>query len=316
MENAQETEVTHEIREREISVPVGLSEKFQSFKMKQGMNSEDEFMYYIYKFENPSSKQRSLLDKTVVEPDEHEIGCTFGSGKYEVFMVLKGTEKARSYTIHLHKRYDDLMEQKKKEATQLPVPAGAAPYGGMMEQLAMVRTLIEAIKPLTNPGDPSTMAAAMGEMMKGMFTMQQQVMQQSMEGMLSMQARLAERMIDVDDDDVDEEEPVEERDNVLELIQQYLPLIEQYLPKILQGGTQSKVIASTVRSLPIFKNLMKDRESLLTLVEYLKQQYGPDKTESLLVNLGLKKERSKKPEARRRSPKARKREVTETGATE
>lgn len=313
MENAQERlNEDMDIVESVVDGPVGLSDKFQTFREKEKINSDDEVMFYVYKFDSLTSNKRSLLDKTANEPDEHEIGCMYGSGKYDIFMTVKG-KKSRSYQVVLHKRYDALMEEK-RIAPQLPaVSGGSFMQGGMMEQLAGIRALIEVIKPLSNPTDPSMMMAAYGEMMKGMVKMSQQMISQSMEGILQMQNRFIGHDDDDDVEDV-ESEPEEQKDGVVELIQQYLPLIEQYLPKILQGGTQSKVLASTVRSLPIFKNLMRDRESLSVLIHFLKEQYGHEKTEALLVKLGLKKAREKAEGAPVNRPRRRNnRQVVESG---
>lgn len=250
---------------------------------------------YLYKFDDPKTgNNKALVDSWENEiPEQHDIGLQHGSGRYLLMITIPGGEKQkrgiRGWRFRLHPHYDELRANYMREQAMI-APQGPYPFparGGNGQQadplsagLDAVGKLVGVLAPLLTARQQDNgggnIAAMMMQMYKGMGDVMKASARENVEFYGDLQRQIAGLPA-----------PKEEGEDMEDkgILERLIPLLAEYVPVILGKGPQANVTAATVRSLPMFKQVVKSKAELTRIVSYMDQNYGAEQTDTLLARL-------------------------------
>jgi hypothetical protein len=76
---------------------------------------------------------------------------------------------------------------------------------------------------------------------------------------------------------------------ILGLLAKYKPIIEQKISEILSGGEAAEKAVGFIKNLPMFQATLDNKKELKTLVSWIETQFGREKTELVLRQIGVQR---------------------------
>ena len=247
----------------------------------------DTFTVSLYRFDAQVKTKKWLVHQWLDAcPTQHDIGLQFGSGEYRLVIQVPESPKhgrlCQVFRVNIAQEYDAIREAKiSRVESALPMNAQKS----MMEMMNMISSFANAMKPLIQPPPPPTQSP---EQLMGVYAMMSKIMEKSLMDNISLHKKVAETVAESrlpaapDDDDDDGPAPA---DRILSML---LPYLEKFLPTILGGGLQGKAATAFVKSMPEYKQLSRDRETLKRVVAGVETKIGKEETSKLLKSLNLK----------------------------
>ena len=243
-----------------------------------------EFKVSLYRYINPSFGDRKSLvfqwEGTM--PSEHEIGITYGSGRYSVFVTLTDkTGKRRIYNskFRISEEYDKLKNGVIPQAQQANSTAN---FDATFNLIAKVITLFQPLLVTTKGnGDNKEL---MKDILMDNYKATNEILKRSAIDNTQFYNDIQRRAIDLPEVVEDEEEST----GISQLIQQIAPLIERFLPVITgKADVKQKAAIGLIRELPEYTGIIKDRKKTKALITFIDKQHGQEVTDRLLKKLGL-----------------------------
>jgi hypothetical protein len=284
----------------EEQTPPTYSERFKNFLDRHDLRERTP-SFYLYKFNSQYGSSESFVAKWDgdLPPDEENIGLQFGGGKYRMVMTIpaipaenvKGT--TRTVTFSISDRFDDLAENPlngKRRGPYIPgemrelireMKTNTSAPGDHQNPFDMMERMLSLLLPLI--AQNRQQGPDMGQVMTNMYTNMQEVMKKQLIDNIGMYSQMTKAIaagsLPIDEPEIEEKEDT--------LIDKILPYVDQFLPKLLGSGPKAEATSSVIRSIPQFQTISKDRERLKTLISWLDQNHGPEKTNVVLKSLKL-----------------------------
>jgi len=293
----------------ELTFEPTFTQRIYDFLEKQKID-ESTPTFYLYKYDDPKSGElKAFIQKykDVEPPDEHDIGMSFGSGRYIMVMSIPriGNRKTqmRAYRFRVHTRYDEM--QQPEAGLQQP-PAGNYPHylpapqqqnNSFNDAMMLMERVFSMLAPVLNrPRDENVT-----DILSQSYGAINDVMKRSMVDQFRTISDLSKQLIAGGKENMqipfnDTETEPEEQTSIIE---KFLPLIMDWLPKLIGGGPQAAIVKTAVQASPQFQQVIQDKQELHKIITYLDQARGPDETDKILAALNIKRiaarKRARKP---------------------
>lgn len=277
----------------------GLRARIARFRMREKINS-DELTYYIYKYDSPTSTGKTLMDKTGIEPDEHEMGLEYGGGRFEIILVKNvqdGDPKVRSYQVRLNDRYTKLAEERKRALVESLKPPSSAPMAvpSFEPMLVMFKSFLDIMRPMASP--PPTpnfdMVAQMGQVMVQNYMGLNDVMKEMSMNNVRMFHQMEQEFTTGSDPDDNDGEPGDQTTEAPPpqpgIIEQVIPLLVEWVPKLFQGGDVAKLAETTLKTSQIIQQIFHDKTKFANLIKHLDSEYGSKNVDRILQRLSMRR---------------------------
>lgn len=288
-----------ENQEKIARLPDTCHYTFQNFLTRNSIVQE-QAVVYIYKHAIGGGRAGMELCTQVTGemPDEHNIGLQFGSGKYRVVIQANdadGRSYSTSKTFQLHKRYDLLMNQGNSNpamaAMQSLVPIVSAGgqnnnnngIGNMREMLVMMQSFMQILQPLIGGGRQQE-----PEYVGKMFAENFKMMNESMRTVYSDTSQFLNEKLRDSTGMGDVVESESEVTGVMGIINTVIPLVEKFLPAILDNKPGSQLTVETIKALPQFQKMSKDRGIINKLINHIYQKHGDDAARLACKKFGIR----------------------------
>jgi hypothetical protein len=269
---------------------LSLDESVNEFISSQG--ASDEFKCYLYQFDE---KNRRTTKPAFVDsfesycPSMREMAEQFGGGKYRINIVFPGKDESgkqitKSFCFYIHDRWkkDNACNVQQNNVNyinpqQLLADSMAMISGAMNQILTPILAVVQQ-RQQQNPAKESIQYMGLAnEMMK----------QQSL-SYLDFCKTASNKLINSEyqEDDQEEQEEQEEGNALLDMLK---PILNDWLPKLLSDSTQGTIATQTLKALPAFKQAVKNKQQLGSLISFLDQEKGAEVTNKLLEKLKIKR---------------------------
>ncbi|NOR84601.1 hypothetical protein GQ473_00640 [archaeon] len=271
---------------------------FENF-LERNSIVQEQAVVYIYKHAPGGGRSGMELCTQVTGemPDEHNIGLQFGSGKYRVVIQANdadGRSYSTSKTFQLHKRYDILMNQGNSNpamaAMQSLVPiVSSSPnnnnngMGNMREMLVMMQSFMQILQPLIGGGRQQE-----PEYVGKMFAENFKMMNESMRTVYSDTSQFLNEKLRDNNGLGEVVESESEVTGVMGMIGTIIPLVEKFLPAILDNKPGGKLTVETIKALPQFQKMSKDRDMINKLVGHIYKKHGEDAARLACKKFGIR----------------------------
>lgn len=252
-------------------------------------------VYYLYKYDDLKSEQKSFIDKFVETdpPDEDYIGKCYGGGRYLVMMAIAASDKhpdglMRAYKLKIHSRYDKLV--KNNDIPSVPsVPAVQQPQNSLSDSIDVVSKLIAALSPLFAARQQPAQSSGVDftAMLFKNYEQTSEVLKKSMLDNVKLNTELQSKMLTANNGESEMGTETEEMEPGL--IEQLKPLLIEWLPKLIGTNPESKAVQTMVKAAPQLKQIVNNKVEYRRLIKYLDQAQGVDVTNKILANLKLKR---------------------------
>jgi hypothetical protein len=283
---------------------LGAIDKILSFRERasrwiEGKNG-DSLTVYLYRLVGATDKKITLNRYDSLDvPDEHDIGLTYGAGKYMIVVNLPKTDsdrpKSNSWVFTCAEHYNDLLKQNKRMFENSPQIIQQQPVVSPIESLKPILEMVATFFPLIKSMIPQNNSTAMmAEFQKTIMQMQSDnalhvnklMLDNARENMKAIteviknQSESCETLEDIPDTGID----------FVDKIKDFMPLIMQFLPALSGSGPASFATAQAVKSIPEVKKLINNKSAVALLIEQMKKQ--PNVTNEQISNslkaLGIK----------------------------
>jgi len=265
----------------------------------------------LYKYINPTGADRIFAGYFTGDeiPNRHQIGLTYGSGKY--FLELdqpKGKaeeEEGTSLIFSIHEIYDQLKAKADAEAQRKAYGTAGDPgaaAGMVMQQqqpnqsFQMVKEILGLIIPVIKAANqPGTAAAAnRGESAQEMFSsyaMMQKMLKANLFDTAQTYREFNKRFTEYEEQDtngIDTGTPEEKQGGLLEKI---ISLIEPFFGLISQKTPAAQFAATTLKAAPQFLEVLNDPTLCRHIVNHFDRTKGRAAADIALKNIGINRAR-------------------------
>lgn len=288
-----------ENQEKIARLPDTCHYTFKNFLTRNSIVQE-QAVVYIYKHAMGGGRAGMELCTQVngEMPDEHNIGLQFGSGKYRVVIQAydaDGRSYSTSKTFQLHKRYDALMNQSSTNpamaAMQSLVPLVSSGQnnnnnngmGNMREMLVMMQSFMQILQPLIGGGRQQE-----PEYVGKMFAENFKMMNESMRTVYSDTSQFLNEKLRDSTGMGEVVETESEVTGVMGVINTVIPLVEKFLPAILDNKPGGKLTVETIKALPQFQKMSKDRDVINKLIGHIYKKHGEDAARLACKKFGIR----------------------------
>jgi len=235
----------------------------------------------LYKYDNQIKGKQFVCD---VKHNEmismHDVGVSFGSGEYRYLVSFPPETHLppKAFRFNIHKVYDKYGGSATAE-TQRPQ------VSSFNESLAMLKAFAEIIKGMMPPPPPPPKDPF--EIMTGAYQATQHILKRNLEETSQIMKEAAEARAQINnnnDDDDDEKGGSQEKIGMLQL---FMPMIEKYIPLLLGKGSAAEATAETIKALPQFQDLIKNKSDLQAVVKAVESKIGKKETAEILEKLSI-----------------------------
>jgi len=262
--------------EPEEKLPKSCHYTFQNFLTRNNLLSEQTTVY-VYKYTTDHGIGMELCTQSVGEmPEEHSLGLQFGGGRYKAVIQAvdnNGKRSSTSKTFRLHKRYDSLMQSTTNSNLPPALLAGTGSASGgtsnVREMLLLMQSFMQILSPLLNKKEQSQ-----PEYMAEMFANNFKLMNQSMRDVYADTSQFLNEKLRSQQNLPETMESESEVTGVMGVVNSIIPLLEKFLPTILAPGAGSKLTVETIKALPEFKKLSKDRNMIKQIIGHIYNKHG------------------------------------------
>lgn len=258
----------------ETDLPRSTDAQLQDYLTKQRL-LDSSYVISLYRYDNEHTQQKTFCGKYVdMIPSEHDIGLEHGSGKYlSVLQAIDKFGKRRGTTssYKIDKRYDILREQNKMmpESNYPALYHGGNGMQGVGEAMKIMQSMVAMLIPLIRPSQqPQSMSDVMSENFKSMNDVMKNVYMDN--------AQFYNDIIREKSDISEVVESEEEASGFMGILNQITPLIETLLPKITARGQQSVDAVNTIKSIPGYKQVIRDAKVIKGLIDFIKEKHGAE----------------------------------------
>jgi hypothetical protein len=293
-----------ERRQDQESDLIGLDTPFnEDIKEWLALHNIENLSPTVYLYRLPASnmynmKQRALVGKFSDRiPDDHEIGMTYGAGKYEMIILIpKGDKQPKgmnSRKIHIDAYYEELRRQeaiKNNPSGQIPMTPQVIipPQNNNADVLAMFEKVIGLLMPFISQAFAQKENPA-ASMMQSYVMMNKIMQNQALEtqNLLTDMTRKNMNLPQPPAQDESEGTVVEQPKGFLDSIIGLLnsPVIANVLGLLTKNDAQAKLTAATVKTIPEVKQILVDPLKLRESIRYLDVKLGYNETNTILKNL-------------------------------
>jgi len=269
----------------------GYDRSLKSYMVAAGGSSE--YTADLYKYDIHAKQNQALVYSSEGEMlKAHDVGMMFGSGRYRYLVTFPDNPKIKpkAFRLNIATSYDE-MRQKNGLAASVAVPdAGnrvSAGPSGMAESLGLLKEFAAIMKSIM----PTPIAPSENFMQLQMHNARQmgEVMKEHMMETSSLYSQIAalnasqgQNTMPNNDDDDDDDKPAG-------FFEQLLPMAQQFLPLLLGNGPASAVAVQTLKAVPAFQEVTKDKGKLKEGVAVLDKAQGKENTDKILKVLGLRR---------------------------
>ena len=270
-----DSEESEEIEEIE-KLPKSIHYTFSNFLERNSILSEQTTVY-IYKYTTEHGTGTELCTQVSGEmPDENTIGIQFGGGRYRAVIMAvdnNGKRFSTTKTFRLHKKYDQLMNAANNSPFPNPVlmQGNNSGPGNIREMLVLMQSFMQILSPLLNRKEPQQ-----PEYMAEMFANNFKLMNQSMRDVYSDTSQFLNEKLRSSHNMSETVETESEVTGVMGVVNSIIPLLEKFLPLILSPGAGSRLTVETIKALPEFKKLSKDRKMVKEIIGHIYKNHGED----------------------------------------
>lgn len=263
----------------------------QEFKnwLEENNYLDSGFIATLYKYDSPlGGVQKSICGQwgdTI--PGEHEIGLTYGSGRYIMLCRVidqEGKNRIVSRKFRIHGHYDKLAANSEKvnpattySGANFPIIQNAG--NNLNQTISLMREIFAMISPLINKQTDPNISGLLAETYKTV----NHTMRESMLDNAQLYNDMVRKMGDMETI----VETNEEVSSVQNIINTVAPLVEKFLPLILGKGPQSRMTIQGLKSLPEYSKIVNNENALRGLVSYIEKEKGKDIAGALLKKLKI-----------------------------
>ena len=240
----------------------------------------------LYKYDPINRAKQWLVDTTRDEiMSAHDVGMQFGSGEYRYLITFKSLDdrppRVKGYKFNIHPCYDERRRKAGINVAEVPNALTASKnMSGFAEAGEMFKSFVEIIKPIIHRDEGG------GSMIQN-YQMMNEVLKNQLLETVKMHRELVNKATSPTEPEGDDEDMPEE--TTPNWIEQIMPLLDQWLPKLLGKGPQSQLTAATIKALPQFKQIVKDKSKFKGLCAELDKEMGKEKLDAVLAKLKMKR---------------------------
>lgn len=251
-----------------------------------------EYKVSLYKYAHPNQGMKKELQYQYFDecPTEHDIGLTFGSGRYIIILGVHdkvGKWRTASSKFNIAAHYDKMKEEKDKGAVPhfpTAVFQGQGGGGNMNAGLGMVKEVIAMLLPLIMNKQNQANANPF-EMMGDSYKSMSKVLTQSMLDSTQMINDAVRKNLDLTETYEDEEENT----GIMGVVNTLSPILEKLVPYIVGGDQkEAKTGIDAIKSNPLYNIVIKDKKALKELVKFVKEKHGKKVLKEVLTKLNIK----------------------------
>ena len=287
----QEPEKQYEFKElNPDEISLGYDNDIKDWLMRNKL-LDNEHHVSVYKYLNPHTGDRKELVNQYTDylPSEHEIGISYGSGRYIVLLNItdnKGERRIASAKFRLHASYDDM--RYKGQVGQLTGSifggnGGRMAGGSMNESLELIgkimALLLPAIKPTDSPVNYS-------EMMMENYKVFNSMLKRSMLDSMQLATDLTRERLNL----AETVESEGEATGIGGVLQTIAPMIEQIIPMITcRSNAKSKATIQAVKQLPQYKQIVQSKKAMNELIDFIDKKHGKEIADKIITKFGVKR---------------------------
>lgn len=264
-------------------------------------HEDDTFTTYVYR-RNPINKKVKDLVRTYHEecPDEDTVGMTFGAGTYVIMLVVPETDnrerKIKQVTYNIAKEYDtyrtaQIAAPAAPGMQQAPLVAGQQGFdqSAMFAQtLGLIKSVVEIMAPMMRPQDSGNGGAAidasMGDIMTANYKQMNSVFREQSLSQVHFMNDIMRQAANLP-----APADIEEGDGQPTWLKSLMPVVESILPRLLGKPQESKDAAATVKALPLYQSMIKNKQALRAVLDCVESKHGKDSVEEIVNRLGIKR---------------------------
>lgn len=234
--------------------------------------------YFVYQWENEC-------------PNQNEIGETYGSGNYDIFVIWFDSKNQRHHkhrVVNIDSHFDEIKAEKdrKKERNNPPAESNNS-QNAIMQGVFMVKALTEAIKPLFDSfkgQSASSVSTApppdlIAKNLENMMEIQNKAMMKNFEMGFDMQRKFVENMGNTQNED-SEDDGVMER--LLNVVEKFMPLLRS-LPEKSIGQ-----VVETAKQDEQLKSILSDPAQTRIFYQKLVAKHGEKEAAEIAGKFGIK----------------------------
>ena len=270
-------------------IPRNIDNSLKDFLSRNKL-LEREYKVSLYKYEHPKMGQKKALQFQYFDetPTEHDVGLTYGSGRYLIIVGLNdesGKYRTASCKFNIAEHYDQLKAEREKagiptvQTTGIYHGHGGGGAASISAGLNTVKEVIAMIVPLLNQKQQSNNNPI--EFLGESYQSINRVLMQSMMDNTQMVNDALRKQLDLTETFEGEDETT----GIMGVINTLSPILEKMIPYILGGG---KDIAA-IKNNPLYGTVIKDKKTLKALADYIEKNHGKDSLNKVLAALKIKK---------------------------
>lgn len=251
-----------------------------------------EYKVSLYKYAHPNQGLKKELQYQYFDecPTEHDIGLTFGSGRYIIILgvhdkVGKWRTASSKFNIAVH--YDKMKEEKDKGALPhfpTPVFQGQGGGGNMNAGLGMVKEVIGMLLPLIAYNQKQANTDPF-EMMGDSYKSMSKVLTQSLLDNTQMINDAVRKNLDLSETYEDGEETT----GLMGVVNTLSPILEKLVPYIIGGDQKAtKSGIDAIKNNPLYKVVIQDKKALKKLYKFIKEKHGAKVLGEVVSKLNIK----------------------------
>jgi len=270
-------------------LPKNLDDDLRRWIDQVDPNGSLSYKSTLYKYEHPKHGDRKEFCAQFDDeaPSLEEVGNKFGGGRYLLYVVVYNDEIGENKQV---KSYKFKISDYYNKQPQIPIN-NYQQQTSPIEIIGMFKDLMSSIVPLIAQqhrpqGEFTSNQNLVNSILRDSAKNQLDLMKEFRQEIKQIQDNSLSNTIDDDDDNDDEYEEPQESTS-MGLIALIEPLLEKYLPILLGNGPQSKMAIAAVKSMPNFKEALKNPEELSSLVSHIAEKEGIESAKKLIKKLKI-----------------------------